>query len=293
MDIFIQLLPLALAIIMLSLGLGLTVADFARVLTAPRAFVIGLISQVVAIPLVAWVLASFAGLPPALAVGVMILALCPGGVTSNVLTRFAHGDLALSISLTGLVSLLSVLTVPVLAAFFADHFMGLDAPAIDVTALGLAMFAMTAVPVAIGMTVRRFAPGFSARAEGPLSVLALVLFVLIVIGAIVLNWSLLVENLPRLGPSLVALNVVLLAIGLGLARLAGLSQRQGTAIAIETGIQNSTLGITVGSLIVEQASGLPPFSLPSGVYGLTMYAVALPFIFWRRAGQRKAAPLSP
>lgn len=292
MDIFIQLLPLALAIIMLSLGLGLTMADFARVLTAPRAFIIGLVCQVVAIPAVAWVLASFSGLPPALAVGVMILALCPGGVTSNVLTRFARGDLALSISLTGLVSLLSVLTVPVLAAFFAKHFMGLDAPVIDVTALGLAMFAMTAVPVAIGMTVRRFAPGFSDRAEGPLSVLALVLFVLIVLGAIVLNWDLLMENLPKLGPSLVVLNVILLAIGLGLARLAGLSQRQGTAIAIETGIQNSTLGITVGSLIVEQASGLPPFSLPSGVYGLTMYAVALPFIFWRRAGQREAASVS-
>lgn len=290
MDIFIQLLPLALAIIMLSLGLGLTLADFARVLASPRAFVIGLVSQVVAIPAVAFVLASFSGLPPELAVGIMVLALCPGGVTSNVLTRFAGGDLALSISLTGLVSLLSVLTVPALAAFFADHFMGLNAPEIDVTALGIAMFAMTAVPVAAGMAIRRFAPGFSSRAEGPLASLALILFVLIVLGAVVLNWDLLMANLSRLGPVLVLLNVILLAAGLLLARIGGLSRRQGTAIAIETGIQNSTLGITVGSLIVEQSSGLPPFSLPSGVYGLTMYAVALPFILWRRAGMRKSAP---
>lgn len=276
-------LPIALAIIMFSLGLGLTVEDFKRVARQPKAFAVGALSQIAILPIVAYVLAVGFGLPPELAVGLMILSLCPGGVTSNILTKLGRGDLALSISLTGVISLTSVLTVPFLTRFFAEHFLGLEAPVINVGALGISMFIITVAPVAVGMLVRRFATNLALAIENAVSMLALVLFVVVVVGAIAANWRVLVDNIAVLGPSVVALNVVLLAIGLGLGRLFSLNARESTAIAIETGIQNATLGITVGSLIVESAQGLPPFSLPSGVYGIMMYVVSIPFVLWRRS----------
>ncbi|MBO6540692.1 MAG: bile acid:sodium symporter [Rhizobiaceae bacterium] len=283
MDLLITVfLPLALAIIMFSLGLGLTLDDFRRVFLSPKAFGIGALSQVVILPIVAYAVVILFRLPAELAVGLMILSFCPGGVTSNILTKFARGDLALSISLTGIVSLVSVVTVPLLVAFTADHFMGVDAPPVNVTSLAIAMFVITALPVALGMAVRHFAPGLTATIERFVERLAVALFVIVVVGALAANWTLFVENLAVLGPAVVVLNAVLLSIGLGIARLFALDGRQATAISIETGIQNATLGITVGSLIVEQASALPPFSLPSGVYGITMYVVSLPFVFWRR-----------
>ncbi len=279
-------LPLSLAFIMFSLGLGLTLADFARVVAKPRAFVAGAISQVVILPIVAFLLLQVFTLQPKLAVGVMILSFCPGGVTSNIMTRLAGGSVALSVTLTGVVSLLSVVTVPFLVAFAANHFMGQAAPDIDVTSLALAMFAITAVPVAIGVAIRHAATSFADRAEPLVMRIAMILFVIIVVGALAANWTVFVQNITVLGPLLVVLNVALLLIGLGFGRLLGLDRPDSIAVAIETGIQNSTLGITVGSLIVEAAIGLPPFSLPSGVYGITMYFVSLPFILWARQGSR-------
>ncbi len=267
---------------MFSLGLGLTGEDFKRVALQPKAFAVGAFSQIVILPIVAYVVAIGFGLPPELAVGLMILALCPGGVTSNILTKLGRGDLALSISLTGVISLTSVLTVPFLALFFAEHFLGLQAPKINVGVLGVSMFVITVAPVVVGMLVRRFATQLALKIENAVSMLAMVLFVIVVLGAIAANWRLLVDNIAVLGPSVVALNVVLLAIGLGLGSLFKLNARESMAIAIETGIQNATLGITIGTLIVENAQGLPPFSLPSGVYGLTMYVVSIPFVLWRR-----------
>jgi Predicted Na+-dependent transporter len=275
-------LPIALAIIMFSLGLGLTPGDFTRIFRRPKAFAVGALAQIIILPIVAYALAILFRLPAELAVGLMILSLCPSGVTSNILTKIAHGDLALSISLTGIFSLTSVTTVPFLTRFFAEHFLGMEAPTIRVGALGISMFVITVAPVIAGMLVRRYASRLALAAEKPVSALATILFVIVVIGAIAANWRLLVDNLAVLGPSVVVLNAVLLAIGLLLGRIFSLSWRESTSVAIETGIQNATLGITVGTLIVEQAQGLPPFSLPSGVYGVSMYVVSIPFVLWRR-----------
>ena len=283
MDVLLSVfLPLSLAFIMFSLGLGLTLADFARVVAQPKAFMIGAISQLVLLPIIAFALLQVFSMPSELAVGVMILAFCPGGVMSNLITKLAGGAVALSITLTGVVSLVSVITVPFLAALSADYFMGQLAPEIDVTALAIAMFAITAVPVAIGVAIRQFASAVAQRVEPAVMQVATILFVIIVLGALAANWSVFVENIAVLGPLLVLLNVLLLAMGLGFARMMKLGREDSIAIAIETGVQNSALGITVGSLIVEAASSLPPFSLPSGVYGITMYFVALPFVFWMR-----------
>ena len=287
MDILLKVfLPLSLAFIMFALGLGLQIADFVRVIKLPKAFFIGFLSQVIVLPIVAFILLQFFGLPGELALGVMILSFCPGGVTSNILTRLAGGALALSISLTAVFSLLSVVTVPLLVAWFAVHFMGSAAPAINVTGLALSMFAITAVPVAIGVALRHLTPRFAIAAEPWATRIATVLFVVIVIGALAANWSLFVENLAVLGPLVILMNIVLIAIGYGLSRIGRLDIRETAAIAIETGVQNSTLGITVGSLIMEAANGLPPLSLPSGVYGITMYLVTIPFVLWMRSRTR-------
>lgn len=275
-------LPLSLAFIMFSLGVGLTFADFGRVLREPRGVAVGALAQLVALPITAFILLMIFPLSPELAVGVMILSFCPGGVTSNILTRLAGGALALSITLTAVISLVAVITVPVLVAWSADWFMGTAAPAIDVQSLAIAMFLITAVPVLIGVILRAAAPDLADRIEPMTFRIATVLFIVIVVAALAANWSLFIENLGRLGPILIVMNVVLLVLGMALARLAGLGREQAIAIALETGVQNATLGITVGSLIVEAAQGLPPFSLPSGVYGITMYFVALPYIWWVR-----------
>lgn len=289
MDLLLKVfLPLSLAFIMFSLGLGLTLADFARVFKMPKAFLIGFLAQVVILPIVAFLLLKVFNLPGELALGVMILSFCPGGVTSNILTRFAGGALALSISLTAVFSLLAVITVPLLVLWSAGQFAPELAQQVNVTSLGISMFAITAVPVAIGVAVRRFATGFATAAEPFVARLAAILFVVIVIGALAANWSVFVENLLVLGPLVVVLNVILIVIGYALASLAKLDVRETAAIAIETGVQNSTLGITVGSLIVEAANGLPPLSLPSGVYGITMYFVTIPFVLWMRSKTKAA-----
>ncbi len=266
---------------MFTLGLGLRVSDFTRVVARPLAFATGVAGQVILLPVVAYLLILAFGIRGELAVGMMILSLCPGGVTSNILSKFANGDVALSVTLTGVISLLSIVTVPLVVAFAMLTFMGAEAPPVNITRLAFSMFVITAVPVLIGVLVAHFATRFAEKAEPYLSKLATVLFVIIVIGALAANWQAFIDNLPILGPALIALNIILLLLGGGIARLFGLTGEEVKTIAIETGIQNATLGITVGSLIAETV-GLSAYSLPSGVYGITMYLVTLPFVWWVR-----------
>jgi BASS family bile acid:Na+ symporter len=281
-------LPLALVVIMFSLGLGLVLDDFRRVFARPKAFLIGALAQLIGMPLAAFSIALVFQLPPALAFGLMILSFCPGGGSSNIFTRMAGADVALSISLTGVVTLISVVTVPLLVQYFAVYYLGTEAPEVNVTGLSLRLFALTAVPAAIGLAVRHFSSGFAKRIDRPVAMLSVVLFVAVVAAAVISNWGLFVANLPVLGPSVIALNVVLLSLGLALASLFSLGPRQATTIAIEVGIQAGIVGITVGTLIGGNAGELPPYSLPSGVYGVTMYLVIVPFILWRRGRQAVA-----
>lgn len=284
MDILINVvLPLSLAVIMFSLGIGLTVADFKRVSAQPRGFFAGALCQIIILPVVAYTCARAFGLAPELAAGMMLLALCPGGVTSNVISRLARGDVALSVSLTAVISLLSIATVPVIAAWSVQHFMGSAAPKVDITSLGVAMFLITALPVLIGVTTRHFAPVFADRAEPVLTKLATALFAIIVLAALAGNWTLFTQNITRLGPALITLNVALMLIGLTVARLIGLGWQARKTVSIETGVQNATLGITLAALISGQSDGFSTLALPAAVYGITMYLVACPFLLWFRA----------
>lgn len=274
-------LPLSLAVIMFSLGLGLTFADFARVLAMPRAVLTGMVMQMGALPLIAFTLLLVFEQPPAIAFGVMLLSFCPGGISSSILTRLGGGNVALSITLTGVVSLLSALTVPLLAALAATRFLGSDAPEINVTGIAMVMFAITVVPVLIGLLFRFSMPEISDRIENKVFALATVLFILVVLSALLGNWSLFIENVATLGPFLMALNALLLLLGVLVARLLGLSGGDALCISVEMGVQNAALGITVAGLIAQSA-GISEFAVPAAVYGITMYIVTLPAIWLMR-----------
>lgn len=288
MNIFVTVfLPMTLFVIMFSLGLSLTIHDFSRIVTHPKAFALGLFSQMIMLPAIGFLIASSFGLTPELALGLVILSLCPGGATANLLTQIAHGDVALSISVTSVSTLLAVVTMPLMVKVMAGHFLGVEASHVNVTALGLSMLALTALPVCGAMAIRHFAQRFAVAIERTVSRVALALVVVVIGIVLVQNWGMFIDNLPILGPSVLTLNALLLLGGVTLARIFSLSEGQATAIALETGIKNAALGVTVGSLIVDHGGEVSPISVPSGVYGITMYAMCLAFTLWRRG---RAAP---
>ena len=281
------LLPLILAFIMFSLGLGLKKEDFTRVLTFPKSFATGLFNQLLLLPLICFGTVVVFGIEGEIAVGMMILACCPGGVTTNVLTRISKGNVPLSISLTAVTSLLSIIIVPLIVAFSVNRFMGDEGPEINIVSLGLKMFLITAIPVLLGMIVTAKCPGFVERRSNLFANISIAFFVLIVAAALAKHWSTITENIATLGPALITLNLVLLALGLLTAKLLGLSRRDGSTIAIESGVQNGTVGITVGNMIIATTTGLSILAIPSAVYGITMYLVTVPFVYWRRAINKK------
>ena len=274
-------LPLSLAFIMFSLGLGLSTEDFSLVFREPRAFGIGLANQMLILPIVGFSIATLSGLEGELAVGLMILACCPGGVTSNILTKLAKGDTALSISYTAVVSVVSVLTLPLIVGLSMDHF-DVGGGDFDILGLGITMFLLTTIPVLIGMGVRGARGEIADRMEKGVNSVAAILFVIIVIAAIISEWDTLMDNIGTLGPSVIALNVIMLTVGYQSAKMLDLETIKATTVSIESGIQNATVGITVGGLILAaEDGGLSTLSLPSGVYGVLMYLVIAPFLYWR------------
>ncbi|HCO54118.1 MAG TPA: bile acid:sodium symporter [Pelagibacterium sp.] len=285
------ILPVILAVIMFSLGLGLRPSDFWRIAVQPRAFSVGAFNQLIVVPIVAFAVATLFALPAEMALGVMILAACPGGILSNSASRYAEGNVPLSILLTAVISLVATITLPILVALSASHFLGSEAPAIDVTALGVQVFVLTAVPVGLGMALTQFTPRFVAAASSWISGLAFWLFVMMILAALVSNWDAFSSNFWVLGPALIAMNAALLLIGLASGRLAGLNARDVTTIAIESGTQNGSLGITVGLLVLGAGTGLPDTTLPAVIYSITAWILTMPFVLWRR--RYVAAPATP
>jgi BASS family bile acid:Na+ symporter len=280
LDILISVvLPLALAFIMFSLGVGLTAADFLRVGKRPVAFMIGALHQIVLLPLVTYAVIISFGITGAFAVGMMILAACPGGVTSNIISRLAKGDVALSVSLTAIISLTSMFTVPIILSFALKAFMGADAPELNIASTAFTMFLLTVVPIMLALVARRLAPDAMTKAEPVLTRFATVLFVVIIGAALAGNWGTFTENLPLLGPALLALVAILTAIGFVIPRLFGLSLKECKTVSVETGIQNGTLGIAIAAIIVGASEGFGPYSLPSAVYGIVMYVILVPVLF--------------
>ena len=273
-------LPLSLVFIMFTLGLGLTIDDFTNLIYAPRAFFVGMINQMILLPLAAFFIISLMGITKEMAVGIMILASCPGGVTSNIITKLAKGDTALSISYTAIVSIITIVTLPLITGFSMKHFMGADAPPLNLLSLGLTMFLITAIPVGIGMVVRFKFRIITDSYESTATKISTVLFIIIIIGALLSEWNVFINNLLGLGVGMILLMVIMIIIGYYSSKLFRMKNQQAVTVAIESGIQNGTVGITIGNIILNPDTGLSILSIPSGVYSILMYLICLPFVFW-------------
>jgi len=272
-DIF---LPIALAFIMFALGLGLTGADFLRVLKQPKDFFVGAISQIILLPVIAFILVKIWPISPELAIGVMIIAAAPGGVTSNILTSFARGDVALSISLTAIISLLSVITVPFIIVTSLG-FLGSEIVAqnISLTTMAISMFLIVTVPVIIGIIFRRFASNAAIKFEPIAKKISIILFVIVLLGAILAEKDNIVSYFADAGLITLALNVIMMIVAFYVAKLLGTGNAQKKCIAIECGLQNGTLAIFVGTTLF----GGGAFVIPAATYSLIMFATSLIFVF--------------
>ena len=275
-DIF---LPIALAFIMFALGLGLTGTDFLRVIKQPKDFFVGAISQIILLPVIAFVLVKIWPISPELAIGVMIIAAAPGGVTSNILTSFARGDVALSISLTAIISLLSVITVP----FIIVTSLGLlgsenVSQNISLTSMAISMFLIVTVPVIIGMIFRRFASNTAINFEPIAKKISVVLFIIVLLGAILAEKDNIVSYFADAGLITLVLNVLMMVVAFYVAQLLGTGNAQKKCIAIECGLQNGTLAIFVGTTLF----GGGAFVIPAATYSLIMFVTSLIFVFFVR-----------
>ena len=260
------ILPLALALIMFAMGLGLTGRDFARVFRQPKDFLVGAGLQLIVLPVAAFILASVWPMAAILAVGLMILAACPGGTTSNLMTLIARGDVALSISLTAVISLLAVVTVPLIVGTSLNHFMGQDAPPLPVLETVLKITAIVVVPTGLGMLVRRSAPAFAQWAAGHTRLLSTAVFILVVIAGLISSRDDIVPFFAQAGLVALVFNLLMLSIAYSAATALHLKGPQRIAVTIECGFQNATLGIVVGAALLGDVR----FAIPSAVYGLIM-----------------------
>jgi BASS family bile acid:Na+ symporter len=280
------ILPISLFFIMFSLGLSLVVADFKRVAVQPKDFIVGALSQVVLLPAVAFIVVSLWPMDPALAVGIMIIAACPGGVTSNLLTYLGKGDTALSVSLTAVISLLSVVTLPLIVGGSIVYLMDAQgAPDISIGRTVTGVFLITTVPVILGMLVRKFWQRGALATERWAKIVAAVLFALIILGAIYSERANIVAYFIQSGPATLALNVVMMALAFWIANAAGLGRAQRTAITFECGLQNGTLAIFVAATLLENRTMM----VPGGIYSLLMFATAGLYL-WGVARGHRAQP---
>ena len=277
-------LPLCLAFVMFSLGISLRPSDFRVALRQPKTLLAGALAQMVLLPVVAYGLVCLFGLTDELAIGVMVLSCCPGGVTSNLFTRLARGDVALSISYTALASVLTAVTLPLILGLVSGPLMPDLDTSISTLPLSFKMLSIATLPVVIGVFCNQWKPGWCLAMRPLCDRFANVVLVLVIIGAVASQWALFVGNLQTLGPLLLLLNLLMLGIGLGVGTLLALPQAQVTTLAIESGFQNGTVGIVVGTLLTPLVLGdqLSGFSLPSAIYGVLMQFTVIPFVVWRR-----------
>ena len=274
MEIAKTIAPVCLAIIMFGLGLGLTVADFTRLLKIPRDFIVGFFGQVILLPIVAFILIQIISLPPELALGTMIIAAAPGGVMSNILTKFANGDVALSISLTAIVSLISVITVPLIIYNSAD-FLGIEiSKKISMVSIALKMFIAVTIPVIFGMIVRALMTDYIVSKTLLVQRLSLILFLVIFTAIWVEEWDKIVSFIQRAGMIALILNLTMIFLGYYLAKYLASGVEQRKCISLECGLQNGTLAVFVGTQLFDNVV----FMVPTAAYALIMFTTATIFV---------------
>jgi len=276
MEIVTKIAPLGLALIMLGLGLSLTIKDFLRVVKKPKDFFVGFICQLILLPIIAFALIKLLNIPIELALGVMLVAAAPGGVTSNVLTKFANGDVALSISLTAIISLISIISVPFIV-FLSIDLLNIDYVSKDISMLGISlkMFFVVTIPVIIGMITRHFAKNFIIKNVLVIQRISILLFALIFIAIYIEEWDNIVSFIARAGLIVLILNVVMMVVGFYIAKFFASGVAQQRSISLECGLQNGTLAVFVGTQLFDKMV----YIVPTAAYALVMMLTSLIFLF--------------
>jgi len=276
MEIVTKIAPIALALIMLGLGLGLSLQDFARVVKQPKDFLVGLVCQMILLPIIAFVLIKILNTPLELALGVMLIAAAPGGVTSNVLTKFAKGDVALSISLTAIISLISIISVPFIVFKSAELLnVSYVSKEISMVAISLKMFFVVTVPIIIGMIIKKFAANFISTKTLLIQRISIILFVIVFAAIWIEEWDNIVSFIIQAGLIALILNITMMIIGYYVAKIfaSGIAQRK--CISIECGLQNGTLAVVVATQIFDEMI----YMVPTAAYALVMMATSIIYVF--------------
>jgi BASS family bile acid:Na+ symporter len=276
MEIVTKIAPLGLAFIMLGLGMNLKVQDFTRVVKFPKDFLVGFICQMVVLPIIAFILIKLLNTPIELALGVMIIAAAPGGVTSNVLTKFADGDVALSITLTAIISLISIVSVPFII-FLSIDLLNIDYVLKDISMMGISlkMFFVVTVPVLIGMTIRHFATTFILNNTLLIQRISIALFVLIFISIYIEEWDNIISFIVRAGLIALILNIVMMFVGFYVAKFFATGIAQQRCISLECGLQNGTLAVFVSTQLFDEIV----YIVPTAAYALVMMITSIFFVF--------------
>ena len=276
MEIVTTIAPICLALIMLGLGMNLTVQDFLRVIKFPKNFFVGFICQMFVLPIIAFILIKLLNTPIELALGVMLIAAAPGGVTSNILTKFANGDVALSISLTAIISLISIFSVPFIV-FLSIDLLNIDYVSKEISMIGISlkMFFVVTVPVLIGMIIRHFAENFILKNVLIIQRISIGLFVLFFVAAYIEEWENIVSFVTRAGLIVLILNVVMMIIGFYTAKFFATGIAQQRCISLECGLQNGTLAVFVATQLFDEMI----YIVPTAAYALVMMATSIAFVF--------------
>ena len=276
MEIVTKIAPTCLALIMLGLGMGLTIEDFKNVTKKPRDFLIGIICQMILLPIIAFILIKILNTPSELALGVMIIAAAPGGVTSNVLTKFAHGDVALSVSLTAVVSLISIISVPLIVFTSADLLQISNiSKDISMISISLKMVFVVTIPVIVGMLIRKFATNFITSKTLIIQRFSIMLFVIVFAAIWVEEWDRIYSFITRAGTITLTLNIVMMAVGYYVAKFFATGVAQRRCISLESGLQNGTLAVFVSSQIFDDIV----YMVPAAAYALSMFVTSIIFVF--------------
>ena len=276
MEIVTKIAPICLALIMLGLGMGLTIQDFTRVIKQPKDFFVGFICQLILLPIIAFILIKIFNTPTELALGVMIIAAAPGGVTSNVLTKFANGDVALSVSLTAIISLISIFTVPFIV-FKSANLLQVNyiSNEISMASISLKMFTVVTLPVVVGMLIKKFATEFIASKTILIQRLSIFLFITVFMAIWIEEWDNIISFITRAGTIALTLNVVMMLVGYYVAKFFATGIAQTKCIALECGLQNGTLAVFVSTMLFDEIV----YMVPTAAYALIMFVTSILFIF--------------
>jgi len=271
-------LPIALGIIMLGLGLSLTLDDFRRVIRYPKAIGIALVCQMILLPIVCFGVAKVFGLPPALAVGLMLLAASPGGATANLYSHLSEGDVALNITLTAVNSLLTLFTLPFIVNFSIEHFMTADQQMPMQFKKVIEVFAIVLIPVSIGMLIRAKTPAFAAKMDKPVKIASALLLVLVIALSTYQERERLGAYIQQVGLAVLVFNILSMMVGYWLPKWMGIGEKQAIAIGMEIGIHNGTLAIYIALNVLKDSQ----MSIPPALYGIVMFFTAAVFGYWVR-----------